>query len=683
MSDSQPGDLVEIWEGGSLVTAVLLGHEKGRWRVVSEEGRQMRIAASRIAHLAGRATPHPESGARAAAEHSREAHRRAQEVDIPALWEILVDAGGRHTPASLATLALGDESAASTSAVIRRLSLERSFFERKGDDWVARSREAVGQTLRRVQVEADRERRRGSFITGVKARLSGGQPSKDAWPGVTDRPYLDRLIDLAVHGDESVNRKEAAGLLEDLGESGPIAWLAAFDLLVRLGVFTEDENLEIRRFGIRTGFPEEVREAAARAAASPVQAPRRDLTHLTILTVDDAETAEIDDGLSWEEREDGASIIGVHIADPSTFVRPGDIVDEVALQRAATWYFPERRLTMLPPVISEGASSLVEGHPRPSLSFFLHLGPEAQPRKFEIVPSTIRCSARLTYDEAAALLEGREGQAERNGIARVLAGLRGCADRLRERRVRAGAVILRTPEVSVRIDAGGGIHLKRIGERGISRELVAEMMIQINSECAGFCATSGIPAIYRRQAPPQTVPEPVPDGPYDPVAVRTVRRGLRRGEVGLSPEPHYALGVPAYMQITSPLRRYQDLAAMRQIKAWLAAEPLPYDAEALSRIAATTEAAERAARQAESAAESYWILKHLAGRIGEQLEGIVIHAEPRRTVVELCDTLTVAAIPARPDHAAGLRLRLIVEEVRPRLTWIRLREAAPESPPPA
>ncbi len=680
MSDSQPGDLVEIWEGGSLVTAVLLGHEKGRWRVVTEEGRQMRIAASRIAHLAGRATPHPESGARAAAEHSREAHRRAQEVDVPALWEILVDAGGRHTAASLATLALGDESAASTSAVIRRLSLERTFFERKGDEWAARSREAVGQTLRRVQVESDRERRRSSFIAGVKARLSGGQAPGDAWPGEVNRHYLDRLIDLAVHGDESVNRKEAAGLLEDLGESGPIAWLAAFDLLVRLGVFKEDENLEIRRFGIRTEFPEEVREAAGRAAASPAQAPRRDLTHLTILTVDDADTSEIDDGLSWDEGEDGVSIVGVHIADPSTFVRAGDIVDEEALQRAATWYFPERRLTMLPPVISEGAASLVEGQPRPSLSFFLHLDPEAQPRKFEIVPSTIRCSARLTYDEADALLEGQEG---RDGIARVLAGLRGCADQLREKRLRAGAVILRTPEVGVRIDADGGIHLKRIGERGISRELVAEMMIQINSECAGFCATSGIPAIYRRQAPPQTTPEPVPDGPYDPVAVRAVRRGLRRGEVGLSPEPHYALGVPAYMQITSPLRRYQDLAAMRQIKAWLAAEPLPYDAEALSRIAATTEAAERAARQAESAAESYWILKHLSGRIGEQLEGIVIHAEPRRTVVELCDTLTVAAIPARPDHAAGLRLRLIVEEVRPRLAWIRLRETGSEARPPA
>ncbi len=673
MNERQPGDLVEIWEGGELVSAVLLGQEKGRWRVVTEEGREIRIVPSRIAHLAGRAAPHSGAGARAAAEHSREAHRRAREVDVAALWEILVDAGGRHTPVSLAKLALGDESPASTSAVIRRLSEERSFFERKGDDWVARSREAVEQTLRRQRTEAERESRRNAFLSGARARLAGEAGSSGAWPGPADAPFVDRLIDLAVHGDESVGRKEAVGLLDSLGAGGPIPWLAAFDLLVRLGIFTEDENLEIRRFGIRTEFPAEVRAAAARAGAGVDAGARRDLTHLTVFTVDDPETAEFDDGLSWEEGPGGAGILGVHIADPTGLFLPGDPIDEEALMRAATWYFPERRLTMLPPEISEDAASLVEGSVRPSLSFLLHLGPDAQPRKFEIVPSTVRCSARLSYDEADELIEGGGGREE---AARILRNLRERADLLRERRLRAGAVILRAPEISVRVDSTGRIRLKRIAERGISRELVSEMMIQINSECAGFCATQGIPAIYRRQPPPATPPAPVVEGPYDPVTVRAVRRGLRRGEVGLSPEPHYALGVPAYMQITSPLRRYQDLAAMRQVKAWLGGEALPYDAESLARIAATTEAAERAPRQAEAAAESYWILKHLAGRIGEEAEAIVIHVEPRRTVVELCETLTVTPIPARPDHAPGERLKLRIVEVHPRLGWIRLREVA-------
>src|SRR5262249_47346801 len=135
----------------------------------------------------------------------------------------------------------------------------------------------------------------------------------------------------------------------------------------------------------------------------------------------------------------------------------------------------------------------------------------------------------------------------------------------------------------------------------------------------------------------------------------------------------------AYLQATSPLRRFQDLAVHRQIEASLAGSPLPYDAEAMARIAATTEEAERAARRAEAGAETYWILKHLAGRMGQEVQATVLAAEPRRTEVELADTLRPASIAPRPDHAPGVRLTLVIEEVRPREGILRLRETAASS----
>jgi exoribonuclease-2 len=674
VTDCQPGDLVEIWEGGSIVCAVIIAQEKGRWRIVTETGESMRITASRIAHRAGKASIGSAEAERAAAAHSREAASRAGEVDVPSLWELLVDAGGRHSPESIAALAFGDASAAATSAVIRTLSAEKTFFERKGDEWIARSRSAVDETMRRRRIEADRSRRRDGFLERMRARLDerGGTSIVPAEIEAADRPFLDKLIDLAVHGDESVTRKDAVALLGDLRAAGPLAGMAAFYLLVRLGLFSEDENLEVRRFGLREQFDPSLIEAAARAAARPVGGERREFPGAIILAVDDPETAEVDDGLSCEEGEDGTAVVGIHIADPTVFVGPGDAIDEEALVRAATYYFPERRLNMLPPEISERAASLVEGEERPALSFLLHVGPDGGLRRFEIAPSRIRLSARLSYEEADAAIESGAGPA--GGHAETLARLASVSASLRARRVESGAFILRSPEISVKVDGEGGILLKRIGERGASRDLVAEMMIQANAHCAGFCATNGIPAIYRRQPPPESAPEPMEDGPYDPVAMRTARRGLRRGEVGLSPDIHFALGVPAYMQITSPLRRYQDLAAVRQVKAWLAGEPLPYDAEGLSRIAATTEAAERAARQAEAAASRYWILKYLAQRVGEEVDGVIIHVEARRSAIELCESLHVAGIPARPDHVPGLRLRLVIEGARPRLGSIRLRQ---------
>jgi exoribonuclease-2 len=202
-------------------------------------------------------------------------------------------------------------------------------------------------------------------------------------------------------------------------------------------------------------------------------------------------------------------------------------------------------------------------------------------------------------------------------------------------------------------------------------------MILANRLAARFCAESGIPAIYRRQSPPESPPALPPEGAYDPVAIRAARRAMRRAEPSLAPEPHHGLGVPAYAQATSPLRRYQDLAVQRQIEARLAGDPLPYDAEAMARIAATTEEAERTARQAEAAVEAYFILKHLAARAGEILEGVIVAVEPRRTEVELVETLTTAVIAPRPDHVPGARLRLAIEAARPREGILRLRELGP------
>src|SRR5207253_2517369 len=82
-------------------------------------------------------------------------------------------------------------------------------------------------------------------------------------------------------------------------------------------------------------------------------------------------------------------------------------------------------------------------------------------------------------------------------------------------------------------------------------------------------------------------------------AVAAVRRQIKRTEIGLTPGPHAGLGVPAYVQVTSPLRRYQDLAGHRQLRAALRGEPLPFDAEALWRVAATCDEAEKTARDVE------------------------------------------------------------------------------------
>jgi exoribonuclease-2 len=245
----------------------------------------------------------------------------------------------------------------------------------------------------------------------------------------------------------------------------------------------------------------------------------------------------------------------------------------------------------------------------------------------------------------------------------------------------AGAWRIRAPEVEIAVGTDGRVTIRRIDERGPSRRIVSEAMILANAEAAAFCIRNEIPAIYRRQsaavlavASPEEPARDAPDAGYDPVAVRALRRGLRRGETGLSPAPHQGLGLQAYTQMTSPIRRFMDLVIQRQIVATLQGLPVPYDAEMLARIAATAEESERNAREAERGIDEYWILKHYASRPGEEVSGVVVSVEPRRTVIELEDTLYAASLARRPDHRLGDRLRLAIEASRPRASRLTLRE---------
>jgi exoribonuclease-2 len=686
-----PGEIIDLWDGGEIVTGVAVAEEKGRIRVVTEKGEEIRITGSRVAHRPGAISGTDRRAAtQAAARHAEEARRLAGSVDVVSLWELLVDGGGRHSIRDLTAIAFGRNVEHASSALIRRLSGERTYFERKGDLWEAKGRASVEETRKRLAAVEAKARRRAAFVSRARARMADPRTDPADRPGAgpptlddEDADLVSSLIDLALRGDESSHRKEALSLLDDLGIAGPAPsakptpHLAAFQALVRLGVFLPDENLEIRRFNLAREFPIDVQVAAVSAASKEIDGSRRDLTSLPVFTVDDEDTVEIDDAISWEEIGDGRVRLGVHIADPAQFVAVGDPVDQEALKRAATYYFPDERLPMIPAAISEGAASLAPGAPRPALSFLVTLDGSGTIVSSEIVSSIIRSRRRLTYEVVDDWLADRAAGEGSVDPAPALKSLDRLAAKLEEDRIKAGAVRIRAPEVMVKVARDGTIHVTRIDERGPARRLISEMMILANHVAARFCAENRIPAIFRRQPPPDRRPEPIPEGPYDPVAVRSLRRSMRRGESSLAPDLHFGLGLPMYLQVTSPLRRYQDLAVQRQIEAFLAGSPLPYSSEHLARIAATTDEAERSARLAEAGVDLYFILKHLASRKGETIEGVIVSVEPRRTEVELSETLNSAWIEPRSDHVLGGRIRLVVETARPREGVLRLRQVEP------
>jgi exoribonuclease-2 len=401
---------------------------------------------------------------------------------------------------------------------------------------------------------------------------------------------------------------------------------------------------------------------------------RRDLRGDPVFTVDEPTTLDLDDGISCRRDASGTLHVGIHIADPSTLVRPGDPVDREAASRGTSHYLPEMKVPMVPAAISEQAASLLPGRDRLALSFLVHFAPTGERMSVEVVPSVVRSLGRVSYDEANAVLSG-EDVSVREEMRESLVALWEIASHLEAERLAAGAVRIMAPEVDARPDERGGVSLVRVSADRPGRRLVAEMMVLAGRLTAEYCLAHGVPVLFRRQAPPEEPVTSPPVGEYDPVAVRKARRAMRRSEVGTVPGAHSGLGLQAYVQATSPLRRYSDLVAHRQVAAHLSGRTPPYDAEALLRIAATSDEAERQARIAERGSREYWLLRYLEPKAGCPVEAVITDTAARRTDVELCETLLPSTIPARPDHRPGQQVRCVIERVVPRGPLLSLREA--------
>ena len=132
-----------------------------------------------------------------------------------------------------------------------------------------------------------------------------------------------------------------------------------------------------------------------------------------------------------------------------------------------------------------------------------------------------------------------------------------------------------------------------ITEPSPSRQMVAEAMILAGAATAQFAIDQNLALPFRSQLPAQLPPaEELATLPEGAVRFSAIKRHLSRGLVGTTPSQHFSLGLPAYVQATSPIRRYGDLIAHRQIVACLDGGPC-LDADTLQQILNNLELATR------------------------------------------------------------------------------------------
>ncbi len=657
----EPGDIVEFFEEKRILCGVVMDLKGERLHVLTQTSREMTLTPKRVLHQGPR-LPIADLSRQELLHQLEDTARKREilkgDINLEDLWELLASEEQAVSVAEMADLWFGQSTPDQVAATSRSLREDRFLFKQKDNLVIPNPPEVVEQ----LKEQYFRELERLQELEEIAAWLEKVWAGQGAAAG----PWKDRVVDLlrwmAVWGTEAPDYLQGKAYL-DKARLNPVE--APFRLLVRLGVFQEDEDLDLYRLEVPLEFsPEALNLARGLVKTSPPDlyvARRQDLTHLELMTIDGERTRDFDDALSLEEVPEGWRL-GIHIADVSAQVQPRTSLDLEAQERGTSIYLPERRLPMLPEELSEDTVSLLVHQERLALSFLVTLSPDAEVKDWVIVPSRIKVHRRLTYHEVDGLL----------AQDRQLATLSHLTRRLKERRLSRGGHELRLPEVWVIFTPQGEIQVVVEDQETASRQLVAEAMVLANSLAARFLADQGIAAIYRGQPDPREPIQSAPDKTL--LELWRDRRRLSRVVMDLSPSPHWGLGLPCYTFATSPIRRYLDLVTHRQILAAVSDQPPPYQAADLDRILATIEPAMRRAGQLKSRRLRYWLLKHLASRVGQKMEALVLESLPYRYRIILPDILLdlFMATPGNVKLTPGDTVLVRLDRALPREDQIKV-----------
>jgi len=532
-------------------------------------------------------------------------------------WELLD--GGQTTLAELAELTFGAYTPATAWATWQLVD-DGVYFEGGPETITAHSAEKVAEILASREAKAAEDRDWEAFV----ARVADGVVSLD------DERYLTDVIALAL------GRAEGSRTLRRLSKLQTPE--AAHELLLTIGRWRPTDNPYPSRLGITMERP------AVGVVGDLPDEPRRDLTHLLALAIDDDGSGDPDDAISVEDGR-----LWVHIADTAALVSPDSAADLEARGRSANLYLPEGTVRMLPDAIID---QLVLGQQAisPALSFSIAPLPDGDFELLEIVPSWIRVT-RTTYEAA----ETRLGESPYHELMAI-------TERNRIRRLAGGAVEIDLPEVKIEATLEGSVTIRRLWPLR-SRRLVREAMLMVGEAIGRYGMAQDLPLAYTVQDPPlEGLPLPETVEGASPSTMFAVRRQMQRSRQSASPGRHAGLGLDVYVQATSPLRRYLDLLAHQQLRTGLR-EQSPLDAAAVTLRIGTANAIAGAVRSAERLSNQHWTLVYLLQNAGWSGEGIVVENKPGRDRALIPELAWETEIYRRPSWPLDSTLRLAVESV--------------------
>jgi len=652
----ESGSIVEYIDRQKIMCAVVLEVKNQRLRLLTENNREVNLSHRRLLHKDKTHLDLTLSRSQMVDALKQVVKKRQElikKIDIKDLWEVLNSEKNWIDLATMTEFCFPDSpSGDHESAVMRALFDDRLYFRFNPDGFLPNSEMRVEQLAAQREME---ERKKRLIETGgawLKSALNSA--------GSADFQLLPAEIHQAVEILKSyyLFQKDC----KDYEIARAIAARAAiesphdiFRVLVKVGVFDEDENIELHRCNVSADFAPNVVARAEQIVGSnfieSANDSRKDLTHLSLMTIDGQGTLDFDDAISIEEMGDSFRL-GVHIVDVGHFVQKNDAIDQQALLRGSSIYMPDQKVSMLPPVLAEGLCSLKAGTLRPAISIMIQLSPMAEIRDYQVFQSLIKVEHQLTYYDVNIY-----AAEDRN--MRILQDI---AEKFRKQRLDDGAIQITVPEISVWINENREVSINKINRESPGRMLVSELMIMANWLMAKHLKERQIPAIFRSQPKPRERLYKNNEGTLFQNWMQ--RRLLNRFVLSVRPEWHSGLGLDAYVTATSPIRKYSDLVTQRQIRASLGLENA-YTAEQIAEIIQALELPMSQVSRIQYTRHRYWLLKYLESQVGKKEEAIVLSRLRKNYQILLtryileCDLPTTSGIELKPEDLIQITIQRV------------------------
>jgi exoribonuclease R len=429
------------------------------------------------------------------------------------------------------------------------------------------------------------------------------------------------------------------------------------------------------QFQVPAGFPPEALQAAE-AAAKRRPTAHADRTDRPFVTLDPATSTDLDQAFTIEPSGPDL-LLHYAIADVAWFVHDGDPIDAEAWKRGATIYLPDGKAGLYPPVLSEGAASLLPTGPKPAVIFTVRVRPDGGVTLDAAERAIIKSVAKLAYDSV--------------GPSELPPEFPEFAARIRDAEAARGAARVDPPEQEVAALDDGRLQL-RFRPRAPSEDQNAALSLATNLAVAQVMQAAGV-GLFRVMAEPdaravnrlrQTARaldlswpqmEPLaqfqrgldPTDPKQAAFMLAVRRaGTAASYVPWradQPPWHAAVAAP-YAHATAPLRRLPDRYVVSTVLALANGQPAPQAAvQAFEKLPEVMARADALGGRIERAVVDLAETVMLQGREGEVFRAVVTDTDERGARIQLCDLPVVARVAAnRVDPGEDVQVRLTLAD---------------------